>query len=579
MIDWEQDPKRTERGIQMLLRRLYPGLRSLDGAGGDGGRDAQLVTPDGLTVFEIKSFGRLDSSRRRQVKRSLRTAVTSTPHMTRWVLVLPLNRTPTRPGRRGSEEAWFDDDLVACAPGVDLEWRGLDWLDTQVAENMDVQRYIEGKDAQLLQRVQEFNLEKAVLAGGAADLTERVATLKRRVDEVSMYWTLDFFVRDGVPSTALRAKDPDAHILDPITITPTVTFRTNRPDDQMLRERFERTLAFGGSVELPAGYVTNLHIEASDEARLLFHDSDPKTSEFAWSTDREELDGTLRCSFQVVSSDERVLAQFPVYIRERTAGSKGVTLYGGDAADIAKFEVNIPRPDRTPGADGPVTMDGAGLHFDLPGSLVGHDIASLLPIMGTFASAVADTHIRFELPGLGYVHGSIIAEATFPQAPETDRLIADLHRMEQHTGSVLRFPANITNADVLDLRTFVRTLEGEAVEYEGGLTLNLRPDRVEAFLETLRNAPGAGTAGGFLGTIDGIELEVGDLRLPYGVAGIWAPHPRLTNLEELEAVVKSGKTPDGSVEARFDPTDTPFQWVSREQAEAYLAAREPGDPS
>jgi hypothetical protein len=45
VIDWAaQDPKRTERGIQMLLRRQYPGLRSLDGSGGDGGRDAHLIT-------------------------------------------------------------------------------------------------------------------------------------------------------------------------------------------------------------------------------------------------------------------------------------------------------------------------------------------------------------------------------------------------------------------------------------------------------------------------------------------------------------------------------------------------------
>ena len=68
MLSWGAlDPGRTERGIQALLRQLHPGLRSLDGAGGDGGRDAQLVTADGKTVFEIKSFGRLNSSARRQI--------------------------------------------------------------------------------------------------------------------------------------------------------------------------------------------------------------------------------------------------------------------------------------------------------------------------------------------------------------------------------------------------------------------------------------------------------------------------------------------------------------------------------
>lgn len=79
-MSWEQqDLKRTERGIQMLLRRVHPGLRSYDGAAGDSGRDATLVTGDGRTVFEVKSFGRLTSSRRTQVERSLRQAVASAP--------------------------------------------------------------------------------------------------------------------------------------------------------------------------------------------------------------------------------------------------------------------------------------------------------------------------------------------------------------------------------------------------------------------------------------------------------------------------------------------------------------------
>lgn len=560
----------------MLLRRRYTGLRSLDGAGGDGGRDAQLITPDGLTVFEIKSFGRLNSSRRRQVERSLRKAVASTPAMTRWVLVVPMNMTPERPSARSSEESWFAEKLPTCAPGVELEWWGQDWLDSQVAEHMDVQRYIEGPDGQVLQRASEFNMEQEVLAKGAADLADRLANIRGRVDEVSMYWTLDFFVRDGLQGTALRAKDPDAPTLDPITITPTVTFRPDRPEDRALQERFERTLAFGGRVELPAGYVTKLDVDASAEARLLIYNQDPETSEFAFTTNREPLDRSLRCAFQVVSSDDRVHAQFPVYIRERTAGSKGVTLYGGDAAGITKFDVNVPYPNTLP-KEGPVTLAGAGLHFDLPESLVGHDIASLLPVIGVFAVMTPGTHIRFELPGLGFVYGPSLAEAAFPQAPSTHQLIADLNRMEQHTGSVLRFPSGITNADVADLRTFVRTLDGETVECEGGLTLSLRPESVAEFLEALRQAPEEGTAGGFLGTVDGIELEVGDLRLPYGVAAVWAPHPRLTNLEELEAHVRGGESSEEGVEARFEPTDAPFRWVPRTQAEAYRDSSVFGD--
>ncbi len=208
VINWEDNPARTERGIQMLLRKLYPGLRSLDGAGGDGGRDAQLITADGNTVFEVKSFGRLTGSRRRQVQNSLRQAVRSVPDMNRWVLVIPMNMTPARPGVRSSEETWFDENLPGFAPGVELSWWGQDWLDGQLAENMDIQRYIEGVDGQLMERAREFKMEQEVLADGANDLGSRLDGLRSRVDEVSPYWTLDFSDIDGLQATILRAKTP-----------------------------------------------------------------------------------------------------------------------------------------------------------------------------------------------------------------------------------------------------------------------------------------------------------------------------------------------------------------------------------
>jgi hypothetical protein len=571
VLNWEDpDPKRTERGIQMLLRRRYSGLRSLDGAGGDGGRDAQLVTSDGRTVFEIKSFGRLTSSRRRQVEKSLRAAVASAPDMDRWVLVLPMNMTPTRPGERGSEEAWFNDSLPKLAPGVDLDWWGLDWLDGQVAENMGVQRYIEGVDGQLLERAREFKMEQEVLTGGADDLHARAANLARRVDEISMFWTLDVAVRNGGTQTTLRAKDPEAHILDPITITPTITFRTDAPEDDRLRQRFEHTLAFGGSVDVPAGYVTDLEIDASDEAKLLFSAADPEDSEFTLVSQRVQVERPIRCAYQVLDADGRIISQFPVFLRERTSGARGATLYGSDAAGIATFEVSIPRPTSIPGPGESVDLGEGHLHIDLPDSIVGYDIDSLLQVTETFAAAAEGTYIRFNMPGLGFLGGGPVKAHQFPYALETFELVSDLHRMEEVTGSVLRFPANVTVGDAADLRNAVRQLDGEEVVHYGGLTLNLRPDAVAGFLETLAKAPEGEVVGGFLMATDNWELGVGDLSLVYGPAAFWAPHPRLVNRAELEASAAGTMVANGPVVAEFEPTDVPFRWVSRQQAEEYL---------
>lgn len=571
MLNWENsDARRVERGIQMLLRRRYAGLRSLDGAGGDGGRDAQLVTTDGLTVFEIKSFGRLTSSRRRQIEKSLRTALASTPNLNRWVLVIPMNRTPTRPGVRNSEEAWFDDTLPKMAPGVDLDWWGLDWLDGQMAESMDVQRFIEGVDGQLLERAREFRMEQEVMAGGVDDLRARAAGLARRVNEISMFWTLDVAVRDGVTRTTLRAKDPEAHILDPITITPTVSFGVDDPDDQRLMRTFEHTLAFGGTVDLPAGYVTDLQIDASDEAKLLFPSADPKDSRFTITSERIRLERPIRCAYQIRDAEERVTSQFPVYLRERTTGAEGATLYGSDAADIVTFEVALRRPTSIPGPGEQLAAGEGHLRIRWPDSIVGYDVASLLPVTETLAAATPGSYIRFVMPGLGHLGGGPVTSKQFPYAAETFELVSDLHRMEEVTGSVLRFPANVTVGDVAELRSVVRQLDGEDVEHDGGVTVNLLPEGVGPFLETFGQAPQDEAAGGLLAATDLWDFKVGDLTLPRGPAAFWAPHPRLANHAELEAIASAKTPPDEPVVALLEPTDAPFRWVSRQQAEEYL---------
>lgn len=580
MFNWEQDPKQTERGAQLLLKRRYPGLQSFDGAGGDGGRDASLITPDGHTVFEVKSFGRLDSTRRRQVERSLKKAVQSAPDMTRWVLVIPMNMTPRRPGAKSSEQSWFEEKLPTLAPGVDLNWYGQDWLDAALAENMDIQRFIEGPDSQVLQRAGEFGMEQAVLADGATDLDARLAGLQRRVDEVSPYWTVDFAVLDGIRMQTLRAKTPNAPVIDPITITPTFAFKAGDAEDQRLRAQFEQTLAFGGRVDLPAGYVTNLDIDASEEARKLFLAGDPSTSEFSFISTREALEHRIRCRYQVLDGgdkDASVLSEFSVFLAERTAGSVGVTLYGSDAAGFAEFEVSLPRPPSFSGGGEVTLLESPRLRFTLQDSLVGFDIDSLLPVVRTLAAATTGTRIRFLLPELGYVDSEELVKPSFLTASATYQLVADLHRMQEVTGAAYTFPANVTNGHVDELRRAVRQLDGEDVDHDGGFVLNLRTESVGAFLATLDKTPEQGRQGGLMMASEFVEIEVGDLQLVYGPSAFWAPHPQLTNRAELEAIAAGTvELPADAkgVPAEFEPTDAPFKWFSRDQSATYLESGE-----
>jgi hypothetical protein len=125
VLDWaEFDADKVERIAQLLVREAC-GATSIDGSGGDLAQDLRHDGPDGLTIFEVKSFTkRLTGSQKRQIVGSLSRAVElHRPY--RWVLVIPLNPSP-------AELSWFNG-LRSKFPDVELAWYGRDWLDGTIA--------------------------------------------------------------------------------------------------------------------------------------------------------------------------------------------------------------------------------------------------------------------------------------------------------------------------------------------------------------------------------------------------------------------------------------------------------------
>jgi hypothetical protein len=72
MIRWDGlDPAKIERSVKMLIRRLHPAVQGIDGTGGDGGRDIRWDGPDGLVIFEVKSYtARLSTGQKRKSRTS-----------------------------------------------------------------------------------------------------------------------------------------------------------------------------------------------------------------------------------------------------------------------------------------------------------------------------------------------------------------------------------------------------------------------------------------------------------------------------------------------------------------------------
>lgn len=95
-VDWA-DPRISskvyEDMVAVLISRLHPQAKRVDGSGGDGGRDVLLPLPTGLEIFELKSFtGRVGRKQREQIKNSLKKASSHSPSA--WHLVVPIDPTP-----------------------------------------------------------------------------------------------------------------------------------------------------------------------------------------------------------------------------------------------------------------------------------------------------------------------------------------------------------------------------------------------------------------------------------------------------------------------------------------------------
>ena len=115
-IRWEDlGRQKYEDMASVLLSRLYPNSQRIDGSGGDGGRDVQIVHAGNGQVteaFELKSFtGRLGPGQRSQIKCSLDRAADLGP--ARWTLVVPIDPTP-------KELEWFRK--LGKSYSFPLEW-------------------------------------------------------------------------------------------------------------------------------------------------------------------------------------------------------------------------------------------------------------------------------------------------------------------------------------------------------------------------------------------------------------------------------------------------------------------------
>lgn len=120
---------KQSQGFEELCFQLLPwligetlvGLSRVDGRGGDGGVEAIAKTASGLDVgLQCKYITSLSDVQWRQIDKSVRTVIDKHPEVLRYLVCVPLNRTP------GQIRKWDSllSDWRGLAPSLAVEWVG-----------------------------------------------------------------------------------------------------------------------------------------------------------------------------------------------------------------------------------------------------------------------------------------------------------------------------------------------------------------------------------------------------------------------------------------------------------------------
>ena len=202
LIHWPAERREYfERIVHLLVRRHHGpqgwNVQRIEGRGGDTGVDILAKGPSGeYVVYQLKFFpdGLAGNSRKRQIQRSLSTAVQHHPGMTTWVLVVPCSLTL-------GQTDWFNS-LAKGTPSAEVRFWDESRLDSLLSVFHDVREYVR-RDDLFFEKARTLEQERAVLANPATDITKRLENLRDLANTVDP----DFFVNmyadaDGVRLTA-----------------------------------------------------------------------------------------------------------------------------------------------------------------------------------------------------------------------------------------------------------------------------------------------------------------------------------------------------------------------------------------
>ena len=527
-IPWEDlGTQKFEYMVSVLLSRLYSDSERIDGKGGDGGRDVQIVhSGDGsiTEAFELKSFtGRVGSGRRRQVKRSLDQAADLGP--ARWTLVVPIDPNP-------NELEWFCQ--LREKYNFPLKWRGKTWLDEKMAAHPDIGSYfVEGAKDEVYRLLLELHQEQAILIR-VPDAVPRLESLRKRLNEIDPYykyelatvtgtankWPSDvvFSVRQGDVRVDAYPKYRGAVQDRPVSVRAMVSVD---PEDHPILEQ----LGYGLETTIPHHMISSVTVDLPSGLGGNF-----SGGEFNIFPVDTELDDPVTLSLRVMAEDA-MAASYPVQLKERTSGPRGFVFTGTDSTGWLTMRLTVD-----------VVNEGVEAEFRVnPRSATPNALVPLFQWLDAFQPG---RRLNIRWPE-GLEANSEIGRPFWADGSPV-RLVEALAYLQEHTGVYLEMPLSLGEEDAQEIVAIAALMRGETIDLRWK-AFSLSMNQWGSGLQELEN----GRAQAFLFYED-ISLTLQGGKIPIGRVRTHVLSARLADCESFKRDLASGLVPT----LRLVPSDS-----------------------
>ena len=501
--------------VSILLNRLHPNAQRIDGKGGDGGRDVQIVRgQDGqpIDAFELKSFtGRMTSSRRRQVAHSLERAAGLGP--ARWTLVVPIDPTP-------GEESWFRQ--LGKGYSFPTAWFGKTWLDEKMSAFPDIRRYfVNGAKDEVFRLLRELREEQARVTD-VHDAVGRLRTLRERLNEIDPHYRYEMstgttpvesWPADVVFSVSFGDVRVDAYpkylgaVEDrPITVNVKLVVG---PDYQ----KVQNALYYGLEATIPTGMISSVTVDAPSGLGGSFTEA-----EIDLLPPSTRLAEPITIAFKVMDGDT-LLANCPVHITERTSGLRGFVVTGTDSTGWLQTRLRV---------DVAARELKARLWLDPKPAMP----AALVPLIRWLDACQPPNCLAICWPDGSETHSEIRSPLLIDQS--LGRLVEALAFLQERSGIYWEISPTLTAEEGAEIVAAAALLKGETVDLTWK-TLKLSLDGWGPELEELVN----GRPRQFLIEHGGL-LELEGVTIPMGRIRTYIESARLADPGGVRRALESG---------------------------------------